>query len=170
MRTLFYLLLFFLLSNCNKNDLNKISNTQGIEFYLIENSVQVKSCKDFDVSNLTVLTKPLITNNEVLSYDWAKHQISFKKGIFERLNETEITQNRPFFPMVLSINGEKIYGIFSYLNSLSQICYSTALLSTPLEKNGGQVFQIYFGSINGKDPRGDKRIYDYLKSTGRLME
>jgi hypothetical protein len=166
----------FLLS-CKKDEIKP----QGIEFYLLEDDANFNnfsnSCKDFDFNNQKLKATPLITNEDVLNYEWTNHEITITQSAFTKVKNYR-DKTFAIYPLVLTINGERIYGLFYKYAILARGCETTLITESGLgnvPKNGGANFsivhgQVYDRSTLSKDPRGDKRIYDYLKSTGRLVE
>jgi hypothetical protein len=156
-----------------KSDMIK---TKGMEFYLLEDISTLKACEDFEASKQVIKSLPLVTDNEILYYDWNKHEITLKESAFNKIKDYMEKQKMTIYPIILTINGEKMYGLWYKYSLLSRGCRSTLISETTFDpQNGKMVLGITFGQVYdrsslGKDPRGDKRVYDYLKSTGRLVE
>ena len=178
MNTIIKMLLFTILFiGCKKDEIK----TKGIEFYLLENDSSFigfeNGCKDFDFVTPKLKETPIITNGDVLNYDWKIHEITISQDAYTRLKNYR-DKTFPIYPLVLMLNGERIYGLFYKYAILARGCETTLIGESGLgntPENGGENFaivhgQVYDRSTLGKDPRGDKRIYDYLKSTGRLVE
>ena len=172
MKTIIKILLFTILfMGCKKDELK----TKGIEFYLLDNSTNIANCKNFDFNIPTLQTTPIVTNDDVISYNWAEHAITLNEKAYNELKNNR-DKTLPIYPLVLTLNGERIYGLFYKYAILSSSCNSTLISETDFgPKNGKMEYIIVHGqgfdaSTLGKDPRGDKRIYDYLKSTNRLVE
>ena len=169
LKILFCTVLFF---SCKKDD----AKPKGIEFYLLENPQNVKSCEDFDASSQNILPTPLITDDDILSYDWKEHNLILKESAYTKLKNYRDEKKVAIYPLVLTVNGQKIYGLFYKYAILAQGCRSTLISENDFGPTDGKMeYSIVHGqgfgaSTLGKDPRGDKRIYDYLKSTGRLVE
>jgi hypothetical protein len=172
-------IIFFtvLLLGCKKDEIKP----QGIEFYLLEDDSSFNSfgnsCKDFDFNNQKLKGTPIITNEDILKYEWKGHEVTISQNAFTKLKSH---RDKAFviYPLVLMINGERIYGLFYKYAILAVGCETTLITESGLGNtpiNGGANFTIIHGQVVDKstlsrDPRGDKRIYDYLKSTGRLVE
>jgi hypothetical protein len=164
----------FLLS-CKKEDIKTDIKTTGIEFYLPENATNIAECKDFDFNTPKLQASPIITNEDVISYNWKQHSITMSERAYNELKSNR-NKTRPIYPLILSLNGERIYGLFYKYAILSSSCQSTLISETNFGPTNGKLEYVIvhgqgFDASNlGKDPRGDKRIYDYLRSTGRLVE
>jgi hypothetical protein len=160
------------LSSCKKEEIK----IKGIEFYLLEDDLSFKNklCKDFDFISQNLQANSIITN-DVISYNWTSHTMTLSESAYNKLKSYR-DKTLPIYPIVLTINGERIYGLFYKYAILSSGCQSTLLSETDFEPKNGKMECIivhgqgYDSTKLGKDPRGDKRIYDYLKSTGRLIE
>ena len=148
-----------------------------MEFYLLENSTNIIPCEEFDIKNQTLQSTALITDDEIISYNWKIHEITLAQSAYTKLKNYR-DKTFPIYPLVLTFNGEKIYGLSYKFAILARGCRSTLISESGegnIPKNGGENFVIIHGQgFNGnmlsEDPRGNKRIYDYLKSTGRLVE
>ena len=159
---------------CKKDEIK----TKGIEFYLPENSTNIIACEDFDFKNQKSQANPLITDGDVINYNWAIHEITISQDAYTKIKNYRDEKQLGIYPLILSINGEKIYGIFYKFGILARSCRSTLISESGegnIPKNGGENLVIihgqgFKGNMLSEDPRGDKRIYDYLKSTGRLVE
>ena len=168
-------ILFFtlLLLSCKKDEIK----TKGIEFYLLDNSTNITNCKDFDFNTPTLQATPIINDEDVINYDWTIHEITISQNAYNRIKNHR-DKTFPIYPLVITLNGERIYGLFYKYAILSSSCETTLIGESGLgniPKNGGENFAIIHGQVYdrsrlSKDPRGDKRIYDYLKSTNRLVE
>jgi hypothetical protein len=173
MKTITKILLCTLISlSCKKDEVK----TKGIELYLPENIANIIACKDFDFTNQKLQATPLITDEDVLSYEWSNHAITLSKSAYTKLKNYKDEKKLGIYPLVLTINGERIYGLFYKYAILSMSCQSTLISENDFGPTNGKLgYSIVHGQgfpVNMliKDPRGDKRIYDYLKSTGRLVE
>lgn len=172
MNTTFKILLFIILIlGCKKDDIK----TKGIEFYLPESTANINRCKDFNFDTTILQATPIITDADVINYNWSQHTITLSERAYNELKENR-NNIGSIFPMVFSLNGEKIYGFFYKYAILSSSCQSTLMSESNLVPTNGKLEcrivhgQGYDASAFVKDPRGDKRIYDYLKSTNRLVE
>ncbi len=169
--TIKILLFTVLFLGCKKDDIK----TKGIEFYLPESTSNITICKDFNFNTPILQATPIITDDDVISYNWSQHAITLSERAY---NELKNNRNKtfPIYPLVFSLNGERIYGFFYKYAILSSSCQSTLISETDFgPTNGKMEYIIVHGqgfdtSTLGKDLRGDKRIYDYLKSTRRLVE
>jgi hypothetical protein len=174
LKILFCITLFW---GCKKDEIK----TKGMEFYLLEDDSSFNSfensCKDFDFNNQKLQAAPIITNEDVISYNWRSHEITIRQSAYERLKNYR-DKFFPIYPLVLVINGERVYGLFYKYAILALGCATTLIGESgrgniPKDKGENLIIvhgQVFDRSTLGKDPRGDKRIYDYLKSTGRLVE
>ena len=172
MNTIVKILLFtILLLGCKGNEIKP----SGMEIYLLENPENLKRCEDFDVTNQNILSNALILDSDILSYNWKDHNITLKESAYDKLKDSR-EKNNFIYPIIITLNREKIYGVWYKYSILSMSCKSTLITENDFgPTNGKMEYSIVHGqgfgaSTLGKDPRGDKRIYDYLKSTGRLVE
>lgn len=159
--------------SCKKEEIK----TKGIEFYLPENPTNIINCKDFNFNTPVLQSTPIIADKDIINYNWEIHEITISQDAYIKLKNHR-DKTLPIYPLVLTLNGERIYGLFYKFAILAMGCETTLIGESGwgnIPKDGGENFsivhgQVYDRSTLGKDPRSDKRIYDYLKSTGRLME
>jgi hypothetical protein len=160
------------LFNCKSDEIT----TKGLEFYQIENPTNIQGCEEFDITLQKIKPTAMISDKDILSYEWNTHTIILKESAYNNLKEFRVSSNIAIYPLIITLNGEKIYGLWYKYAILSQGCRTTLITESDYApQNGKMNFSIIHGQVYdrsklGKDPRGDKRIYDYLKSTGRLVE
>ena len=177
-KILFFAVLFL---GCKKEEIK----TKGIEFYLLEDDSNFnnyeKICKDFDFKIPSLQAIPIVSDEDVISYDWKIHEITISQGAYTKLKKYRDEKNRAIYPLVLTVNGKRIYGLFYKFAILASGCETTLITESGwgnVPKNGGENLSIIHGQVSlafrnsllSKDPTGNKRIYDYLKSTERLVE
>ncbi len=146
-----YLLILVLLIGYFCYDTIYLSN-KNYKFALYE----IKSMGGNSVEGSILYDKPFLTEEDIKSYNWSSHTFELKNHNNNYTKESKRLENnkRAF---VLVANGEKIY-IGGFYNGGPNIYLS-------LDNNRGALF--YTGA-QGYDVRADERIYNALKSCGKL--
>lgn len=117
---------------------------------------EVQSMGGNTLESVTLSYKPFLTEDDIKSYDWNNHTFELKKHIKNYSSELKKlgNNNRAF---VLVVNKERIY-IGGFYKGGPNI-YLT------MDNKKGSLF--YTGAM-GYDTRSDERIYEVLKSCGKL--
>lgn len=154
-------------------------NTGSFEIYLAINS----SAYDFrdncnDIENVTLQEKPIISTDEIRSYNWSNHCIELTE---EGCHHVATALGEPYHslnPFVVVANGERIYigSFYSFwAAAISSFLPPPCPIVSIYEPVGcslcisGESFQSS-NTSNESDVRYDSRIYQALKQAGKLIE
>ncbi|MBE0538036.1 MAG: hypothetical protein IH624_20430 [Phycisphaerae bacterium] len=129
------------------------------------------SPENYPLERLVLDAEPLITEEDVVSYDWEKQMLQLKPGAIERLPQVH---KRPVnvrgVPFVVTANGERIY-LGAFWTPLSSLLADmpTIVLDYPLMPEN--TIQIGGGGIlqEGETPtypHRDRRLEDALRAVG----
>ncbi|MFL0268187.1 hypothetical protein ACJDUH_08735 [Clostridium sp. WILCCON 0202] len=117
---------------------------------------EVKSLGGNSLGDAILYKKPFLTEDDIKSYNWGSQTFELKNHIRNYAKESaRLGKNYKAF--VLVANGEKIYigGFYKWGPNI--------YLSID-NKTGA----LYYTGIQGYDIRADERIYNALKSCGKL--
>jgi len=147
--------------SCSSND-----KDIGIEIYEakidIKNVVSLynKECSHcFDIEKTLIVNKPIFNKNDIKKFDFENQTIHLTQEGIEKLKKISI----PLWgkPMVLKLNGERIYGFWFWNVMSSYLCdrvYTYPKLGFKLE------FGNPYSDISyGEDPRYDGRLKKYFE-------
>lgn len=146
---------------------------ESFELYLVpfEEAGYITSVEDLELPE-----QPLLTSDDMISYDWQNHEVVLKASYLKSLNPPNLeevlmikggserfgTIQRDYFVVV--VNGEKIYyGNFRYAMVSSYLNPSAELIDT----EDGFIIQL---SSLGQEVRNDERVYHTLKKLELLIE
>ena len=154
--------------------------------------------ENYPLDGLIVADKPLITEDDIISFDWEKQHIHLKPGVKERLPNVDNPPQVWGVPFVVVANGERIYlGAFwslssSYLSNMPHISPKFPVKYDPSDKEflpedviriGRVHFRHSVETTTGPDfnrrlqaamdsmpyhSRFDERIRSALESVGKL--
>src|SRR5688500_9755226 len=123
--------------------------------------------------------KVMITSDQIRSYDWTTHTMTLapkvRDELAQRLRSERIVSGVPF---EVSVGGKAIYS-GTMTSVVSSISFSTPVIVVDLplveEKQGEDQIRIQLGYpgtnfFQGEDPRGDRRIWEALKTSRKLAE
>lgn len=169
------LLLIISTIGCDQKKTNSITEQDGkynFEIYLVKGEKQATE----DLSKIQLKNKPVITEDDIITYYWDKHILKMKKGIIEeRVGSIPVAGRR----FVLVVKGERIYSgnFWTAISSCwlpdTPIIYKEGTLGGhEIKEEVNQNEQLYSIVYEGNlsDPRNDKRIYNALKEIGVLKE
>lgn len=163
---LFILLLAMLLIiiGCNKNDSNNTKHDLSI--YLVKD-LSTKEAMSKNIDELPLETEPVLTDKEIKIYNWKEQAFSIKDdfSLEQRLEGKVPLDGKPF---VFVVDGTRIY-LGSFWTMISSLYYPDipTINSIWSGKINNNTYTIRYG-LKEQDPRDDKRIYEALKSLGKL--
>jgi hypothetical protein len=163
-RTLFALLIGFLLLACKKENDNKITTGQGFEIYLTTypyaHSLNLNYGK-VHLDTVALLPDPMLRYEDLLTYDTLTHILTLGKS-HDLLNIGNAGVYGRMF--VVSIDKEPIYCGFNWPVESSVPC-NWVFIEEPYESLDSlkdNEIRISFNSNLYEDPRLDRRIVDRL--------
>ena len=117
-----------------------------------------------DVSNLTLADSPLVSEAEIITYDWSDHSMTVRSSALRRLPEPSLSGN----PFVVVADGQRIYKGFltNPYSSFSLMGEPTIMVYHMLTDYSLDIE--YTPVIAGSDPRADPRIREALAALQKL--
>ena len=116
-----------------------------------------------------IIGTPVITANDIRSYDRNHHEITLIQSAFDRLASLDVPVSGLGF--AVCVNKEVIYS-GAFWTPISSMSYSGPVIIIPLGNQSADTVKIELGYptgtlFQGQDPRSDPRIFDAL--AGRLV-
>lgn len=153
-RHLFILLLLFI-------GFNLYAQKSGIEFFFVEKYKNLNSdCKYcFDLNSAKLNSVPILKEEDIKHFNWKKQQIILTEKGEHKFTDLKIPLSG--LPIVLSLNGRKIYSLW-FWNSVSSVGCDRVFAFPNID------FKIQFGLPKnytfGTDPRFDEKLRKYVVS------
>jgi hypothetical protein len=112
---------------------------------------------------------PIVTVNDISSYDRNHHEITLTKSAFDRLASLDVPISGLGF--AVCVNGEVIYS-GAFWKPISSVSYAGPVITIPFDSQSIRTVKIDLGYpsssfFQGQDPRSDPGIFDAL--AGRLV-
>ena len=153
-RNLFFVLLIFIGFNLN-------AQKSGIEFFFVKNYKNLNSdCKYcFDLQTAQLDSAPILNEEDIKNFNWKNQQIILTEKGKHKFTDLKIPLSG--LPLVITLNGRKIYGLW-FWNEVSSFGCNRVITFPTID------FKIQFGlprkNTYGKDPRFDKKLKEYVIS------
>lgn len=161
------LLLFpLLLGGCGLNSGDK-KVSHHFAIFLVKD-VKTADAMKTKIEELMLETEPLITDKDVLAYEWENHELKLTNDFdISNLPEKVPLDGLPF---VVIADDKRIY-LGAFWTPISSLSSNVPVIEVPLilPQNKLKIEAGYPGNINIKsDPRNNKIIYDALKRIGKI--
>jgi hypothetical protein len=139
--------------------------------YLFAGRVETRSLKRQKWDKLPLAKEPIISEADILAYDFSKHALKLRPEALKRLHSPPVTGT----PFVIVVNGERIYPGAFYNSASSIPCDAPVIVVNRIAEGdpaGADVilieraFPVQFGE--GEDPRSDKRVKKTLAKLKKL--
>jgi len=158
--------LLFLIIGCNSS--NEESDVNEFSIYLVKD-LSTTDAMSKELNDLPLETIPVLTANEIRTYNWIEHEFTMKESISleEKLEGNVPGSGKPF---VVVVGNERIY-LGSFWSNLSSL-YSPdidipRISSNWLKGSDKEIYQIHSGKIS--DPRDDTKIFEVFKGLGKVV-
>jgi len=153
-RNLFFVLLLFIGSNL-------YAQKSGIEFFVVKNYINSNSdCKYcFDLQTAQLESATILNEEDIKNFNWENQQIILTEKGKHKFTDLKIPL--PGLPIVLTLNGRKIYSLW-FWNVFSSFGCDRVYAYPTID------FKIQFGLPKnysfGTDPRFNKKLRKYVVS------
>ena len=154
----------FLLGGCGAK-----ANAEGLAIYLTK--ANIPPDKMGMLSHFEIADKPVISQSDIVSYDWDTHEIQLTARAFSKLEAMEIPTTGISF--LVCVNKNPVYwGAFWTLVSSRTFNGVTIMLKPPMY--GENIIRIELGYpapefFSGSDPRNNLAIKQALEKAGKLQ-
>lgn len=157
------MILMILMVSCTQQ--TKVGSEYSFAIYLVKD-VSIREAIEVDIEDLKLVEKPIISDRDLLSYNWQTHELNVEKSLLEKLAASQDLIGRPF---VVVAAGERIYlgAFYSYFMSASLDI--PVILTVPIK---ALTIDLGYPSsqLNDQatDLREDQRIYQALQKVGKI--
>jgi hypothetical protein len=140
--------------------------------YLLAEDIPATQISQMDIGELMLQDKPLISGDDIVSYDQSTHTIELTREAYERVQQIfPMPVEVDGIPFVVCVGNERIY-TGAFWTPLSSISYDGVIIMQPFDPNGTTI-QIALGYpspevFTGDDPRDDPRILKALEQSRKL--
>lgn len=148
------------------------TKNDNFAIYLLTEDISATELSQIDMSQLALKSEPIISSNDIVSYDKAGHIIE--------LTQTALTRIQKIFPMPVKVNGmpfvvcvgkERIYA-GAFWTPVSSLSFDGVVIMQPIDAKDTTI-QISLGYpvpqiFTGDDPRADPRIIKALEGDKKL--
>lgn len=159
----FTLLMPFLFSGCSDNP-----EGEGFAIYLTRDDIPVSQMEA--LSHVEIADEPVLSLDDIVSYDWDTHEIELTPDAFDRLDAMRLPTNG--VPFLVCVDKAPVYwgAFWPPYSSQSFDGVTIMVLSFAGKENTVQIALGYpSGSLyQGIDPRGDDNVKTALEAAGKL--
>jgi len=156
----------FLFSGCD----SPTPEEEGFAIYLTRDNIPVEKMEA--LSHIEIAEEPIISGDDVISYDWKTHEIEITAAAFDRIKQGK--KSVPGESFIVCVNRQPVYwGAFWSL--LSSQSFDGITIMRPFNTNteGGYFINITRGYpsegfYQGEDPRSSQSIKEALEKAGKL--
>jgi hypothetical protein len=159
--------LAFVFSSCQS------AQNNGFAIYLLANKdLPASELAKVDINQLDIETEPIISIEDIISYDKTNHTIELTQNAFTRVQQIfPMPVKVGGIPFVVCVGEERIY-TGAFWTPLSSLSYDGVVIMQSFDTTG-TVIQIALGYPGqdffiGKDPRTDHRIMKTLEQEKKL--
>lgn len=158
------LLMPFLFSGCYS-----VSPAQkGFGIYLTESNIPPSQMEI--LSRVAIVKSPIISSNDIKSYNWDTHEIELTPEAYQRLDTMPVPTTGTSF--VVCVDDSPVYWGAFWAGYSSQ-SFSGVTINIKPSTAGVNTIQISLGypaasSYKGEDPRANTRIKEALGKAGKL--
>jgi hypothetical protein len=141
--------------------------------HLVGQSITAVELMSSSINEVALEAAPILSQSDIVAYDWETHQMELTSGGYEKLAELESrVMHEGGLGFVACVGEERIYS-GAFWSSLSSAVFpgtvidvNRAVLAQPLTIQLGYPTQKWFEGI---DARSDSRIQQSLQESGRLQ-
>jgi hypothetical protein len=148
----------------------QLNRDDGFAIYLLARNIPATELAQIDINRVNLETKPIISNDDIISYDKTNHIIELTQAAYTRMQqEFPIPVNGT--PFVVCVGNERIY-TGAFWTPISSISYDGVVIMQPFDVKDTtiQITLGYPGSefFTGTDPRADSRIMKALEEDHKI--
>ena len=158
------LLMTFLLGGCNSVSPYK----KGFAIYLTRENTPPSQMEI--LSRIAIAETPLISNADIVSYNWATQEIELTPEAFQRIVALHVPTTGTAF--VVCVDDSPVYW-GAFWTPISSQSFQGVTISMPFKSQTNNMIKLELGYpgpsfYKGEDPRSEKRIKDALEKAGKL--
>jgi hypothetical protein len=146
--------------------------SEGFAIYLLDEDLTGTEFSTMDIDQVRLESVPLISSQDIVSYDINSHSIELTPEAYKRFQQTyPMPVEVSGIPFIVCVGSQRIY-TGALWTPVSSISYDGVVIMEPWEANqtviqitlGYPVLQVFTGS----DPRADPRIIRALEQDNKL--
>ncbi len=162
----FLIALALTVSACRSGDRNDFC------LYLLEGDIPSSELSKHNLKQLAVIDPPIISREDIISYDWTTHKVELTEDAYSRVQELfSLPVKVDGIPFIVYVGDEPIYA-GAFWTPLSSLSYEGVVIMQSFSKQGTTIqFSLGYpgeAAFVGEDPRTDPRIHRVLESQGKL--
>ena len=162
--SILFLASIFVSSGCSKTE------GEGFAIYLTQDNIPPTRLPI--LSHVDTAEHPLITINDIITYNGVTHEINLTSEAFERIANLEVPVSGRSF--VVCIDKRPIYS-GAFWTPISSLSFDGVTIGKPLNSQEKKEIHLELGYpsssfYKGEDPRNDTAIMESLKQSGKLIE
>jgi hypothetical protein len=163
---LFIIVFTLIFSSCRS------AQNDHFAIYLLSQDILAADLSQSDIGQLVLESEPLVSNNDIVSYDKISHSIELTRAAFNRVQGVfTLPVKVNGMPFVVCVGEERIYA-GAFWTPLSSLSYDGVVIMQPFDPEKTMI-QIALGYpvpsvFTGNDPRADLRIIKALEQDGKL--
>ncbi len=154
--------------------LSSCQPVKGNDFaiYLLAEDLPATKLSQMDINQLILQNRPIISNDDIVSYDKADHTIELTHEAYTRIQQIfPMPVKVDGIPFVVCVGKERIY-TGAFWTPLSSLSYDGVIIMQPFDTTTTTI-QITLGYpvsdvYTGNDPRADPRIMRALEQGKKL--
>ncbi len=170
-------LLGLILSGCQSSTAGTETPTgadgEAFALYLVaDEDMSGTDLNDYDIDALPLAREPLITTDDIISYNWEEHYFNVTQEAYANVI-TILSLGMPMdgVPFVIVSEGERIYA-GSFWTLLSSLSFDGVVILQPMDPTNAPLFIMlgYPGTefFTGEDPRNNPQLKQALQDAGVL--
>ena len=140
--------------------------------YLLAQDIPASQLSQIDITQLILQNKPIISNDDIVSYDRASHTMELTQEAYTRVQQIfPMPVKVEGIPFVVCVGNERIY-TGAFWTPVSSRSYDGVVIMQPFDATKSTI-QITLGYpapevFIGDDPRADARIIKTLEQGEKL--
>ena len=147
---------------------------EPFSIHLLADEVPAAELSTCDLSKLELQEPPIVSDNDIISYWQATHEIELTAEAYERIQELyDLPVRVSGMPFVVSVGRERIYA-GAFWTPLSSLSFDGVVIIQPLDPSKRSItIELGYPSpqaFAGPDPRSDQRILRSLQAKGKLEQ
>jgi hypothetical protein len=147
---------------------------QPVAIYLVARDVPSAELVRTDVRALPLREPPVLTSDDIVTYDWATHEIELTGEAYRRVRQVyRLPVDVDGVPFVVCVGRQPIYA-GAFWTPLSSLSFDGVTIQQPMADQP-PVIRLYRGYpgpdfSRGRDPRSNPRIMAALRAAGKLKQ
>lgn len=138
--------------------------------YLVKQEISLEQMKETNLGELEFEHTPILSVDDIVTYDWETHEIQLTDSASERVTRLEGSMLGGL-PFAVCVGGEPVY-IGAFWTSYSSAVFDGTVIDVYPAKFGQPVpIQLGYPSpewFAGEDLRSDPRVFQSLEDAGKL--